>query len=72
MMSWLNGELTPLSISLDSLYVVYHDAGNSKFVRIPFAELNKHQTIPVPSDEDVSTIFASSDSQDNSVTTIIY
>ncbi|NIG98558.1 MAG: hypothetical protein G5701_05965 [Serratia symbiotica] len=71
-MSWLNGELTPLSISLDSLYVVSHDAGNSKFVRIPVAELNKHQTIPVPSDEDMSAIFASSHSQDNGVTTIIY
>jgi prolyl oligopeptidase len=41
-----------------------HDAGSSKFMRIPFADIRNHQAIPVPADEDVSAIFASSDSQD--------
>ncbi|WP_332613810.1 prolyl oligopeptidase family serine peptidase [Enterobacter ludwigii] len=63
-MNWSNGELTQLSISRDSLYVAYHDAGSSKFMRIPFADISKRQTIPIPSDEDVSAIFASSDSKD--------
>ena len=63
-MSWSNGELTQLSISRDSLYVAYHEAGNSKFMRIPFADITQHQPIPVPSDENVSAIFASSDSQE--------
>lgn len=62
-MSWSNGELTQLSISRDSLYVAYHNAGNSKFVRVPFTDMNKHQKIPVPSGENVSAIFASTDSQ---------
>ncbi|ROP62494.1 oligopeptidase B [Enterobacter sp. BIGb0383] len=62
-MSWSNGELTQLSISRDSLYVVYHDTGNSKFMRIPLSDINKRQAIPVPSDEEVSAIFASIDSQ---------
>lgn len=53
-MSWSNGELTQLSISPDSLYVVYHEAGNSKFMRIPFADIKQPQSIPVPSDENVS------------------
>ena len=62
--SWSNGELTQLSTSSDSLYVAYHQAGESKFVRIPFADLNKHHIIPVPPDEYVSAIFTSSDSQE--------
>lgn len=63
-MSWSNGELTQLSLSRDSLYVAYHDAGSSKFMRIPFADIRNHRAIPVPADEDVSAIFDSSDSQD--------
>ncbi|MCU6306579.1 prolyl oligopeptidase family serine peptidase [Enterobacter quasiroggenkampii] len=63
-MSWSNGELTQLSLSRDSLYVAYHNAGSSKFMRIPFADIRNHQAILVPADEDVSAIFASSDSQD--------
>lgn len=63
-MSWSNGELTQLSTTRDSLYVTYHEAGNCKFIRIPFADITLLQPIPVPSDENVSALFANSDSQD--------
>lgn len=63
-MNWSNGELTQLSLSRDSLYVAYHDASNSKFMRIPFVDIAKRQSIPVPADENVSAIFASSDSRE--------
>lgn len=63
-MNWSNGELTQLSLSRDSLYVAYHDTGNSKFMRIPFADIAKRQSIPVPENENVSAIFASTDSRE--------
>lgn len=59
--SWSDGELTQLSLSRDSLYVAYHDASSSKFMRIPFADITQPQSIPVPADENVSAIFASGD-----------
>ena len=64
MISWSNGELTGLSTSRDSLYITYHDTGVHKFVRIPFEDINQHQNIDIPSDEEVSAVFPSNDRED--------
>lgn len=56
--SWSNGELTGLNISQDSLYITYHESGINKFLRIPFDDINNHQYIHIPYNEEVSALFS--------------